>query len=391
MMKISAKLLLISPGNLIKNGYLEIDDNGTIQEKGILAEGEEPDYDGVLVPGFVNSHCHIELSHLKGLFTKGSGMDGFIQQINALRTNVKREERIAALTHEMDNLYHQGVSAMADISNCNESFAAKAASKLYTRTFLEVFGTEPKDVPAIMEDVLSLQREAMGYGLDAAPTPHSCYTMSQELNRRVAAEGLKNGYISYHSEESREENDMVRYGTGALADDYNSRGTTTLPVFGVSSLIYFIENLKKAITLPIDANVLLVHNVDTSSESIQAAKKAFRRSFWVLCPLSNIFIHNALPPVNLLRENGLTICIGTDSLSSNDQLCMVDELRCIQENYPEIPLSELLTWATYNGAVAIGKDSIYGSFDIGKRPGVVLIENIVDGKLTKESISRRLI
>jgi len=99
-----------------------------------------------------------------------------------------------------------------------------------------------------------------------------------------------------------------------------------------------------------------------------------------------------LPPLDLLRENNLTICVGTDSLSSNLQLSMVEEIRCIQEHYPHIPLEEILRWCCLNGACAVGAEERFGSFRPGKKPGIVLIDN-VDYKrmmLTKESKSRRI-
>ena len=102
-------------------------------------------YEGALVPGFVNAHCHVELSYLKGQFRRGTGMAGFIDQINALRDNKNIEEKVAELKNEMDRLWNSGVVAMADISNCAYSFPVKASHPMYTRTVLEVFGTEKKD------------------------------------------------------------------------------------------------------------------------------------------------------------------------------------------------------------------------------------------------------
>lgn len=368
-------------GEKIKDGYVECLPSGEIVSVGKISDrdfGSETveHYNGVIVPGFINAHCHIELSHLKGLFRKGTGMDGFIQQINSLRTTVGYDERMGAMMEAFDDLYRQGVSGMGDISNCSESFEMKRYSPMFTRTFLEVFGTEPEDAPKIIEDVLELQKEAEKYGIKAAPTPHSCYTMSPLLNRLAAAEGLKSGYISYHSQESQEEEDMLRYGTGPLADDYKGRGTTQLPVTGEGALKYFIDNLAKEIEMPVKENVILVHNVATDQESIDYAKSHLSNVYWAICPLSNVFIHNALPPLGLMRDNKLDICIGTDSLSSNDLLSMVAEIRCIQENFPEISFDELLSWATVNGARAIGAESLLGTLESGKKPGVVLIENI---------------
>ena len=347
-------------------------------------------YDGALVPGFVNAHCHVELSYMKGLFRKGTGMAGFIDQINALRDTQSPSQKLRALREAMDSMWAQGVDAMADISNCADSFAVKAAHPLYTRTFLEVFGTEPEDCPAVMASVTALAGKARSFGLDAAPTPHACYTMSPELLREASAAGLRSGFLSYHSEESPEEDEMIRFGRGKMWDNRKAARMSTPPVTGGSSLSYFLDQLEMVVPLPVEGHVLLVHECCMDAAGARAARAALKHPFVALCPCSNLFIHNALPPVEMMRREGLTLCVGTDSLSSNDELDMVRELYCLQEHFPEVPLEELLEWACRNGARFLGKEDVLGSFAPGSKAGVVLIDHLQDGRLTAESHSRRL-
>ena len=395
MKRIAAKYLyrLNDPEPLV-NGFVEVDDDGTVLRTGVCDNPavEACFFDGAVVPGFVNAHCHVELSSLWQKFRKGTGMAGFIDQINALRDSAPAEERVANIGRWMDILWQRGVSAMADISNCDESFAVKAASPMYTRTFLEVFGTEPEDCTDVIASVLALQRKAASFGLDAAPTPHACYTMSPELLTAASAEGLRSGYLSYHSEETPEEEEMLRSGSGAMWENRIRAGMSVPPVTGTSSLLYFIDRLKHAHPAPFDEHILLVHEVCLDQEGIDAVKAVMNHPYFALCPLSNLFIHNALPPVDLMRRNGLKLTIGTDSLSSNDDLDMVAELFCLQENFPEVPLGELLTWACRNGAEFLGKENMYGTITPGKRPGLVRIDNLgADGRLTAASTSRRII
>ncbi|MEG2849617.1 MAG: amidohydrolase family protein, partial [Bacteroidales bacterium] len=365
MRKIAANYIFPIIGKPIKNGYVKIEDNGTIAEIGIIdKECEDTEfYNGIICPGFTNAHCHIELSHLKGYFKEDTGMSGFINQINALRLSVNKEERIAALTEQMELLYNQGVSAMGDISNCNESFNVKSKSPLYTRTYLELFGSEPKDANSVIAGGKELYAVAKTYNIDAALTPHSCYTMSPKLLESAAKEGLKNGFISYHNQESTEEEDLIKTGTGALAENYKSRGLSTPPITGKSALIYFIDRLLTFAKSPIAGRIMLVHNVATNIESIDYALANLKFPYWTICPLSNIFIHRALPPLDLMRQKGLKICLGTDSLSSNKILSIAEEIKCIHSHFPHIQLDEILTWATLNGAEAIGKEKELGSFE----------------------------
>ena len=393
MKRIAAKYVypLTSTEPLV-NGFVEVEEDGTVVRTGVCEDPakESVFLDGALVPGFVNAHCHVELSYMKGLFRKGTGMAGFIDQINELRDTKSLEQKVSDLTQAMDSLWEQGVVAMADISNCDDSFAVKARHPMYTRTFLEVFGTEPEDCGAVMEGVRKLKAVADGFGIDAAPTPHACYTMSPELVTAVSAEGLKSGFLSFHSEETEEEEEMLKYGSGKMWENRIKAGMSVPPVTGKSSLLYFIDRLLQGHPAPFDEHILLVHECCMDQEGIDAVKAVMNHPFVAVCPLSNLFIHNALPPIDLMRRNGLKVCVGTDSLSSNDDLRIVDELFCLQRNFPEVPLGELFTWASRNGAEFLSKPE-FGTLEAGKKPGLVLVDHLdADGRLTASSKSHRL-
>ena len=378
----------------VLNGYVEYDSDGTVTAVGESGDvSVEPRFfEGAIVPGFVNSHCHLELSYLWKTFRKGTGMAGFIDQINALRDTKSKEEKAEAISHWMDVMWKRGVSAMADISNCADSFPVKKASPMYTRTFLEVFGTEPEDCGSVMEGVRKLKEVADGFGLDATPTPHACYTMSPSLVTAVSAEGLRTGFLSYHSQESPEEEEMIRFGRGPMWENRKAAGMSVPPATGGSSLEYFIGRLEEARPAPFDENILLVHEVCLDQEGIDAVKEAMRHPFIALCPCSNLFIHGMLPPVGLMRANGLKLTVGTDSLSSNDDLDIVRELFCLQEAFDGLSLGELLCWACLNGAEFLRKEDVLGSIEPGKRPGLVFIDNLgADGRLTAGSTSTRII
>lgn len=378
----------------IRNGFVEYDDvDGTVLNTGVCeSDWSDEILEGALVPGFVNAHCHVELSHLHGKFYKGSGMAGFIDQINALRDWAGRDVKEQLVQEWMDKMWNDGVSAMADISNDDSSFDVKAAHRMYTRTFLEVFGSEPEMCGDVMREVTALNVLADDKGIDAAPTPHSCYTMSPQLLSASAAAGLSRGYISYHSQESQEEEDLILSGTGAMYENRVRNGMSTPPVTGESSLKYFITRLADAQPAPYDQHILLVHNVCLQQEDIDAAKMVMNNVYWAVCPLSNIFIHNALPPIDLMRKNGLAIAVGTDSLSSNDDLSMIKEIACIRDNFPEVPMTEIFTWASLNGARFLSKEDTLGTIAKGKRPGIVLVKDVdAEGNVTKDSTSERIV
>lgn len=378
----------------LRNAYVEVADDGTVLAVGKVENPEaEPEFHkGAIVPGFVNTHCHLELSYLKGKFRKGTGMAGFIDQINEMRDTSSMEEKKADIAFWMNEMWKRGVTAMGDISNCSDTFECKADSPMYTRTFLEVFGTEPQDCQDVIDNVLELQKTAEKYGIDAAPGPHACYTMSPELLTAVSAIGLKSGYLSFHSEETQEEEDMMISGSGPMWENRRKAGMSMPPVTGKSSLLYFIDRLEKAHPAPFDEHILLVHECCMNEEGMRAVKNVMKNAYIALCPCSNIFIHNALPPIDLMRKEGMRLTIGTDSLSSNDDLDMVREMFCIQENFPDVPLGEIISWATRNGAEFLGKGDVYGRLAEGFKPGVAVIDHIdKEGRLTTASKSIRII
>jgi aminodeoxyfutalosine deaminase len=121
-------------------------------------------------------------------------------------------------------------------------------------------------------------------------------------------------------------------------------------------------------------NMLLVHNTFTSEEDILFAQSSTKNIYWSLCPNANIYIEDTLPYIALFRNHGCKMTVGTDSLASNHQLSVWEEVKTLHEHHMEIPLSEIMNWATLNGAEALGIADTFGSFEKGKRPGVVNVD-----------------
>jgi cytosine/adenosine deaminase-related metal-dependent hydrolase len=194
--------------------------------------------------------------------------------------------------------------------------------------------------------------------------------------------------ISMHNQETMDENEFFEKKSGSFLGMYE-RTKVSLDFFeatGLSSLQSVLPYFKKA------ARIILVHNSFTSKEDIHAVQKEMPNSFWCLCPNANQYIEKTMPPIELLRASGAEIVIGTDSYASNWSLNIIDELKTIQKHNPSIPLSEMLGWATINGARALQMEAGLGSFEKGKKPGVVLIEGVhSNGQLENKSISKRII
>ena len=195
--------------------------------------------------------------------------------------------------------------------------------------------------------------------------------------------------VTIHNQETAWEDELFKTGQGEARRMYDLMKTVngSFRPSGRSSLQTFLPKLSGA------DNVLLVHNTFTRQEDINFARSAAgaQSIHWCLCPNANLYIENELPPVQLLRKNKCKIVLGTDSLASNRQLSILEEIKTIRELDPSIPEREILAWATLNGAEALGMQARFGSFDTGKKPGLILLENKDSHQILPDTTVRRIL
>jgi cytosine/adenosine deaminase-related metal-dependent hydrolase len=380
MRKISAHLILDGRGNCFHKGILTIDQEGTILDiqdtAGILHESAEVEFfSGMIVPGFVNAHCHLELSHLQHKFTEGAGFIPFIRKVVESRNN--EPDQVLQAADRADLLmYKNGIVAVGDIANGISAFEIKKKSKIFYFTFVETLGFAPQRASKAFDWALSCVKSAEASGLVASIVPHAPYSVSVPLFNAVSAEANRTGApLSIHSQECKEEDELYQYGTGEMLrhlQENLSIDTSFFRPTGESALHSTLRFLGR------QNHLLLVHNIYTNQADIDFIKEVRNpdTTWFVLCPGSNQYIQDMLPDIELFRENKLQICLGTDSLASNHQLSVLEEMKIIQAAYPTISLNELAVWASYNGAKALNIGDWAGSIEIGKRPGLNLLTGL---------------
>ena len=389
----------IFPGNRppVKNGLLVCDDDGTVVELQERADNWHEEagveyYSGVIVPGFVNAHCHLELSHLHKKTGAKNGMGVFLRQINKLR---KAEPGLVLKAMQLADrlMWAAGIAAVGDVSNSGISIPVKQKSKITYHTFVEAFGFHPSRAERAFDLAVEARNEFKQSGLRTSIVPHSPYSVSESLFRKVQAEAQKDSSIlSIHNQESQAEKQFFKEGTGPIADhlQHNIGLDVSHWQAGRST------SLNTAVEfLPVENTLLLVHNTFTSENDLKdlELQRSKENTFLVLCPDSNLYIENALPPVELFRKHRMNICLGTDSLASNTALSILKEMSTIQQHFPEIQLEELISWACVNGAKALHISDTFGSFDAGKKPGVNLLTGVQlkNLQLTEHTKLKRLL
>jgi cytosine/adenosine deaminase-related metal-dependent hydrolase len=374
MKRFSAQCVITNTGIPLKRAVVTTENDGTIvtveNTSGDLKEENITEYyNGIIIPGFVNCHCHLELSHMKGSVTTGKGLGGFIAHIRNKRESSK--ELILRSSFSADNyMYRSGTVLCADICNTSDTFNLKKNSKIKYLNLIEVFGLDPERANKRLNEAKKVAGSAIENGLAYSLVPHSVYSMSLTLLRLLRNKSLENRVTSIHFMETPDEKSFLADRTGTLMSTYEQSGL--LPKHLETS-----ENHEDAILNEItpSGNLILVHNTFTGRETINKLRER-KNIYYCLCPNSNLYIENKLPPVNLLIEEGCDIVTGTDSLASNTSLSILEELKTLQLNFPDITLEELISWATINGAHALASDDIFGTIEPGKKPGLLVLENV---------------
>jgi len=396
MKKFTADYILTSNSSPIKNGSVVVDDNGKI----LKVEDPEnrsaslPDeyanlrvekVSGVICPGFINTHCHLELSHLKGKVPAGEGLIEFIKNVQKLRKADDGEVTEAAAKAD-EQMQRNGIVAVGDIANSAITASVKLKSKLYYHNFIEVFGFDPKNASTVFNNALAVQEQFKP--LATSITPHAAYSVSKELFKLIRKESdEKSAMLTIHNQESDEENKLYRYKQGSFLDFYDRLGID-ISFFkpqarnSIQSIIPLLSNRQ---------NVLMVHNTYTSMKDIYFTRRFDRKINWCFCPDANLYIENTLPKLNIFTHHGFNITLGTDSLASNSGLCILKEMRVLQEHFPSLELESLVQWATVNGAKFLGIDEEKGTIEAGKTPGLNLISGLDRMKITPESKVSKLI
>ncbi len=380
MRKLSAHYIITGTGAVLVKGIITLSDDGTVVDiidtKGELDEMANVEfYSGILIPGFVNAHCHLELSHLHTIFPEKTGLPGFLKNVVEHR-NIEDERVIEAAQKADFEMWKNGIVAVGDISNTNTTFPLKSKSKIAYHTFIEALGFSPLRAEKAFAWAKYCFEEAQSLGLCVSVVPHAPYSISKELFGKIAEFAvIQQSILSMHNQESSDEDDLYLSGEGEIIRHLTENLALDLSFFkpsGKTALESVID------CLPKENKLLLVHNIRTGQKDIDlvAKTRSLNKTWFVLCPGSNLYIEDRLPDIELLRQNKLQICIGTDSLSSNHQLSMLAEMKTIQTNFPAIPLDEIVTWATSNGAEALEINDWAGTIEPGKKPGINLITSM---------------
>ncbi len=375
--KFQADQLFTGNELLSSNHVLITDANGKVLDITTISEAGDDvqQLRGILSPGFINCHCHLELSHLKGKIPENTGLTQFISWVmKSPPIDQRIKDECMRLADE--EMYSSGIVAVGDISNQQYSLYQKQKSQIRWYNFLELTNLDDEKAVEKLKYFNTVEEE-FSSTLSQSPTalsPHAIYSVSPQTFRLINA-ATKNKTITIHNQECAAENELFMKGCGKFLQFYEAIGRKSLPIniSGRSSLQTWLPYFNNGQT------IISVHNTYISEADIVFAKEYTMANnmqiIYCLCPNANIYIENRLPPVDLLMKHQCKIVLGTDSYGSNRQLSIAKEIETLQHNLPLISIKDILQWATINGATTLGFEKDLGSFEKGKQPGVVLISD----------------
>lgn len=330
---------------------------------------------GVVLPGLVNAHIHVELSAMRGRVGGGRGFVDWVDSLIAQRPEVGPDETAEAVDSAVEELARAGTVAVGEVTNSLAAVGPLSRRGIGGCIFHEVFG---QDRATVLQRVEGLRAELdervpswPSGDLTYAPAPHTLYTTHEDAVRALLESAKRYGTLtSLHLAEHAPERRAIEHGDGPVPQWLVARARQS-PEWPKIPLFDYAERLGA-----LSPMVLLVHLTEARSEELE--RVAAKGAPVVLCPRSNLHIEVKLPPLLAVRSAGIEAALGTDSLASNASLDVLAEAKALADRFPSVPAWELVKMATWNGARALGRTDL-GRFAKGARPGVLAIEGAVTG------------
>lgn len=327
---------------------------------------------GVLLPGLVNAHIHLELSayHHVPRPTPEETFCDWIRSLLQLRQDggIEAEEVARAARNMLQQQHDAGVLLLLDIGNILPSFPATNSPAVYLSFLLELLGPTSKAEEQVLVKIASLPDSV-------AATPHAPYSTTAGIMMALKQRADRLRHIfSLHVAESADEIELLQSGQGCFRSFLEERGAweNIFPCPGMDGrgAVEYLEHLGL-----LDANLLCVHCVHVSEKEVQML--AAHGCKVCLCPGSNRFLGVGVAPLEMMLAHRLLPALGTDSIASNEELDLWREMQILREDHPGVAPAVVLAMATLGGAEAMGYEEEFGALAPGRKSILLNVDSPV--------------
>ena len=376
-MIIRARTVVTMDGAPIENGAVavlgnRIVDVGRVDDVKTRNVGNTVDLgEQVLLPGLINAHCHLDYTGLRGRIAPQKCFAEWIRAINAEKAKLSPDDYLASINEGFAEARKFGTTAVANLTAFPE-LISEVQPPIRTWWFVELIDIRaPEHANELVDSAIESLRGArpepvlseVEGGAPWGLAPHTLFTASKNLFRRCGEIAQREDILlTTHLAESREEMEMFRAASGPLYEFIKSIGRPINDCGNETPLGLFVGALGDR-ALP---QWIVAHLNELTESDFELLETSNSRFHIVHCPRSHNYFGHSPFAFDRLRSLGFNICLGTDSLASNETLSLFDEMRAFQNNFPRVSPEEIFQMVTVNPARALRSENALGQI----RPGL---------------------
>ena len=359
-----ARVVVTMDGPPIENGAVAISENrifdvGSFGKIKARNSGEIVDLgEQALLPGLINTHCHLDYTCLRGKIAPQKSFTDWIRAINAAKASLSEEDYVPSINEGFAEAKRFGTTTIANLTAYPE-LISKIDEPIRTWWFAELIDIRSPDrANEIVDLAIESLKSKKNWGL----APHALFTASPNLFHRCEEIARReNILLTTHLAESREEMSMFCDGSGPLYEFIKETGRPMDDCGHETPLERFVGRLGDA-SLP---NWIVAHLNELSESDFDLLARSTRKFHVVHSPRSHGYFAHSPFPFERLHALGFNICLGTDSLASNENLSLFAEMRAFQRNEPNVSPRKIFEMVTVNAARALNQQNALGRI----RPG----------------------
>ncbi len=393
MLLLKSRYLLKDPSTVIHDGAVLIDD-GKVKFAGCANDISNHEScqiidlgNSAIVPGFVNTHTHLDLTHLHNFIKYNGDFTDWIRQLVNAKKEWTESEYLSSIRSGIKSSLESGTTTVADITRNGLALEELQKSNIRKTLFYELIDFNPDSAESTIDNFKNIignvkQNDLLSIGI----FPHAPYTVSEELY--ISCKSVSKELdicIATHISETIDEANFLTRGAGNfvsllrdfdMLNDWNPPGLR--PVNYMNN-IGFLEN-----------GCILVHCNYLTGEEVDHIEES--NSTIVFCPRSHKYFRHKDHPFYMLGNRNINIALGTDSLASNDSLSILDEMKYIYTQHKTSKPQDILYMGTIAGATALRLDDKIGKLEEGYDADIAVIDvkqeavtNIYNGIFSQDS------